>query len=422
MEYTKKEMDNYNLYFVKTNKFKTIHVSFNFGKERTKEDEVYGVILFKVLLNGTNDYPDLDDLCRKRMSIYNPSVRMGSETTGLDRIIYLDTVFADEKYTEKGMNRESIEFALSHIYNPLVKDGAFEEKSFELAKHDYIERMKRIKDDPDRYCKERVWEEMDIYPNGEFDIDGCIKFAEKLTSKDLYEYYQTLFTENSLDIFVIGNTDEDKITDIIDNAIKGDFKKSRKEHYINRGANELKVITETSDTEQSKLAIGLRYEDLTDFERKYVSLVYNNILGGGWTSKLNRVVREENSLCYYVYATRRIPFGVSFIFAGIDASNYDKTIDLIKEQMKNMESFISEEELQRVKDVYYNALVSIEDSQSSILNNVMGMVFDDTDSISDRRKNMEKVTLDDVKRVAEKVKMEVIYLLEGGQGNGKENL
>ena len=149
MEYTKKEMDNYNLYFVKTKKFKTIHVSFNFSRERTKEEEVYRSILFKILLNGTNDYPNLDELCRKRMSIYNPSVRMGSEVTGLDRIIYLDTVFVNEKYTEKGMNKASIEFALSHLYNPLAEDGSFDEKTFEIAKHNYIETMKRIKDDPD---------------------------------------------------------------------------------------------------------------------------------------------------------------------------------------------------------------------------------------------------------------------------------
>lgn len=421
MEYIKKEMDNYNIYFVKTKKFKTITISFNFGKEMTKEDQVYRVLLKKVLLNGTNKYPDLDNLCRARMNIYDPDVNIGASESGLDRLIYLDTTFVNEKYTDKGMNKKSIEFALSYIYDPDVKNEAFDKKVFELAKHEFIEGMKKIKDNPDNYCKERIWEEMEILKD-EFNVEETIEFAKTLTEKDLYEYYKTLFTENSLDIFVVGDIVEEEITNIIDNMIKGDFKNHDKDRFITRKAKELKTVTDKSDTEQSKLALGLRYEDLTDFERKYVSLAYNNILGGGWNSKLNKVVREENSLCYYIYATRKIPFGISLIYSGIDAVNYDKTVSLIKEQMEKMKTDISEEELKRVKDVYNNALIEIEDSENAILNNVMGQIFTDADDISERKINMEKVTVEDVKEVAKKVKIEVIYLLEGGKSNEKENL
>ena len=86
-----------------------------------------------------------------------------------------------------------------------------------------------------------------------------------------------------------------------------------------------------------------------------------------------------------------------------------------------METDVSEEELRRVKDVYNNALIEIEDSGNAILNNVMGQVFTDADDIPERKINMEKVTVEDVKNLAKKVKIEVIYLLEGGS-NGKENL
>jgi len=422
VDYIKKEMDNYNLYFIKTNKFKTIHISFNFGKETTKEDQVYSAILKKILLRGTKKYPDLDELCRVRASLYEPVIKMGSDEFGLDRLIYLDTIFVNEKYTEKGMNKKSIEFALSYIFDPNVNEGAFDKKTFDIAKHEYIETMKKIKDNSDQYCKERVWEEMDVYPFGEFDINECIEFAQKLDEKDLYKYYLTLFNENSLDVFVIGNIDEKEITNIMADGIKGDFKETHKNRYIVRNANELKIIKENSDTEQSKLAIGIRYENLTDFERKYVSLAYNSILGGGWTSKLNKVVREENSLCYYVYSNRKIPFGISFIYSGIDLNNYDKTVSLIKEQMEAMKHNVSEEELQSVKDVYSNALIEIEDSQGSMLSNVLGQVLNDSDSIADRKINMDKVTVADVKEIAKKVKMEVIYLLEGGKANGKEDL
>jgi len=406
VEYIKRQMDNYNLYFIKTDKFKTVNISFAFGKEMTKEDQVYGAILKVILGKGTKKYPDLDELCRMRASLYDPIIKISRGEYGLDRIIYLDMVFVNEKYTEKGMNKKSIEFALSYIFEPNVNNGGFDKKTFDIVRHGYIEVMRKMKDNPDQYCQERIWEEMDVYPFGEFDINESIEFAQKLDEKDLYNYYLSLFNENSLDVFIIGNVDEKEITDVITGIVKGDFKESYTHRPIARDANELKVVKDKTDTEQSKLAIGIRYEGLTDFEQRYVSLAYNSILGGGWTSKLNKVVREKNSLCYYIYATRKVSFGIS----------------LIKEQMEAMKNDVSEEELQNVKDIYSNALIEIEDSQASMLNNVLGQVLNDTDSIADRKINMDKVTVDDVKAIAKKVKIEVIYLLEGEKADGKENL
>ncbi len=422
MNYKEKKMNNYNIYFIKTKKFKTIHVSLYFRRETSSEDEVYRVLLRKVLTNATNQYRNLDELCRARMNIYEPRVNIGSLSSGLDRTFYLETSFVNEKYTEKGMNEKSIEFALSHIWNPCAQDGAFDKKIFELARHEYVQNMRKVKDNPDRYTEERIWEEMEIYPFKDFTPSESADFALKLNEKDLYEYYLSLFEKDSLDVFVAGDFDEEEMIKIIGKYVKGNFKPSHKNRKISRKHKELKVVIDESDTEQSKLALGLSYEDLTDFERKYVSLVYNNILGSDWNSKLNKVVREENSLCYYIYATRRIPFGISLIYSGIDAGDYEKAVSLIKSQMEEMKSSVSEEDLQRVKDVYNNALTEIEDNPSSILSNAISMTLSDTDSIEDRRSNMNKVTVSDVQNLAKKVNIDVIYLLKGGKCDEKEDI
>lgn len=422
MQYQKKEMKNYNIYYIKTKKFKTISISLNFGTTNSNEDEAYRGILKKVLPYATKQYQNLDELCRARMDIYNPTVKIGTQVSGMQRLIYLDTTFINEKYTEKGMNKKSIEFALSYIFEPYIKDGKFDKKIFDLAKSEYIENLKKIKDNHDMYCEGRLWEEIGVYPYKEFSLKELIEYAKTITEKDLYNYYINILKENSLDIFIAGDIDEEEITKIIDNYIKGDFKPRGKRDNISRKANKLKIIKEKTEGQQSKLGIGLRYEDLTEFERKYVSLAYNNILGGGWNSKLNKTVREENSLCYYIYTNRKIPFGISLIYSGIDAANYDKAIELIKKQIESMKNDVTEEELQRVKDIYNNALIEIEDKQLDILSTIMAMEFTDTDTIKERKEKMNKVTIDDIKALAQKVKIEVIYLLEGDEANGKENI
>lgn len=422
MNYIKHDMGNYNLYFIKTKKFKTITISLNFRKEITQDDEVYCSILKNVLMYAINKYHNLDDLCRASMKVYDPSVKISYIRSGLDQSLCLDGTFANEKYTEDGMNKKTLEFILDYIWDPYIKNGAFDEKVFELCQHEYINSMRSIKDDPDRYARERVWEEMNIFPFEEFNALSCAAFAEKMTAKDLYQYYLTLFKDNSLDIFVAGDFDEEKMKEIIVKLVKGDFKESYQSRSIKQKAREQQVIEEAAETSQSKLAIGLRFTDLTDFEYKYVSLAYNNILGGGWNSKLNKVVREKNSLCYYVYANRRMPFGVSFIFSGIDVNDYEKAVKLIKEEIDEMATNVSEEELKEVKDLYNNALTDLEDKQISILENVISQVLAGTDDVLERRRNMEKVTIDDVKNLAKKVHVDTIYLLKGGANDGKKDL
>ncbi len=421
MNYKKTKMKNYDLYFIKTKKFKTISASFYLTRETTKEDEVFCAILKKVLLYATNKYHNLDELCRAGMDLYDPSVSIGAVTSGLDRTFYLETTFVNEKYTEKGMNKKSLEYAISHLWDPYAKEGTFDNEIFEICQHEYIENMRRIKDDPDRFTEERIWEEMNLYSYGEMTIQDCIDYASKLTAKDLYNYYLSLFDKDSLTVFLAGDFDDEEIKEVLDRNIKGNFKPNYKLRPLKGEIHKEKMVTEKAHTEQSKLAIGLRYIDLTDFERKYVSLVYNNILGSGWNSKLNKTVRLDNSLCYYIYAVRRIPFNVAFIYSGVDAASTDKTIKLIKQEINNMHTNISASEIDRVKEIYNNALTEIEDNQMAIISNVISQVMSDTDSIDERRKNIAKVTIDDVKNMASKVNIDTIYLLEGDADN-EENL
>ena len=61
-----------------------------------------------------------------------------------------------------------------------------------------------------------------------------------------------------------------------------------------------KIVIEKLPINQSKLAIGCVFEQLTDFELRYVLSIYSFILGGSGDSLLFKNIREKKSLAYDV--------------------------------------------------------------------------------------------------------------------------
>ena len=131
-------------------------------------------------------------------------------------------------------------------------------------------------------------------------------------------------------------------------------------------------------------------------------------------SLLNQTVREKNSLCYYIYAVRQNLFESLKIYAGIDGKDFDKTYELILDEMENMrKGKFSSELFEGVKEIYYNSLIKIEDSQSDLVGNFISEVFAGNDNVEMRRKQMEKVTKEDVMNFASKVHVDTVFLLKG---------
>ena len=65
-------------------------------------------------------------------------------------------------------------------------------------------------------------------------------------------------------------------------------------------------------------------------------MLYNGILGGTANSKLFQNVREKASLAYTTSSSYSHYSGNIFVNAGIEIENYEKALNLIKEQLQDM--------------------------------------------------------------------------------------
>lgn len=416
MDYIDYDMNGFDLHVIKTDRFKTISYNINIRFDDEKDTERYMGLLSRLLIQTSKKYDSLRDINVACASIYDPSYNIRVLSSGSKDILTLTASFANEKYTEAGMNEANFKFLTSFIFEPKIIDNGFDREVFEIQKEKLLEYYRTMKDRPQDYAGGRLSEEMKCKKYDVMSLDDLIKSIESLTAKDLYSFYKKIMDEGKLDIFVCGDVEPLEIRDIFSKLIKFKGTKEKIEHLVKQTSYNKKerIIIEPSNNVQSNLAIGCKFMDLTDFERNYVFVLYSWILGGGMNSLLTQTVREKNSLCYYIYAVRQNLFETMKIYAGINGSDFDKTYSLVKEEMNNMEKGnFSLELFEGVKEIYYNSLIKIEDSQSEIVGNYTSELFTHNDKIDVRKKQMEKVTKEDVMNLAKKVHIDTVYLLKG---------
>ena len=423
MEYIDFDMGSYKLHIIPTDKFKTVNISINFKRKLKKEEITLRNFVNDILLCSTKKYPNSKEMEIESENLYNLQAYGNTSVSGKYGIISINGSFLNEKYTEANMNEQSINFIMDLLFNPNVTNNEFNKESFDIVYNGLKEEIESFEEDPRAYSQIRCLEELDNSLEFSFRQCGYIEDLNNITPKSLFEYYKSVLKSDLIDIFIIGNIDENKIKEIISSKFNINTKKKESDsHYINFNdfRKRAKVVKEQKDFNQSKLVIAAKVENLSDFEKKYVLRLYSHILGGAPDSKLFQTVREKHSLCYYITCTSRMVSSLVTISSGINKENYKKCVTLIKKEMKNRENgLISEEDITKSKIAYISSFKELQDNPSAIIRNALSHEYIQTDLIEESIKNIELVTKDMITNVAKKVHLDTIYLLEGSSKDEK---
>lgn len=78
----------------------------------------------------------------------------------------------------------------------------------------------------------------------------------------------------------------------------------------------------------------------------------------------------------------------------------------------------TERDINTAKEYYNTALEELEESESKIINDYYMMELIGTDTIDVKREKMNKVTKEEIIKVAKKVSIDTIFLLEGVKDEG----
>ena len=423
MEYTKLEKEHYNLHIIQTDRFKTINVKVNFKRKLVKEEITKRNMLVNALFESTANYPTKRLLEIKSEDLYDLSYHGSNYESGIYTILSFDMTFINPKYTEEGMDDASFELLEEFLYHPNVSNGAFVKENYDIAYHNLSDYLTTLDENVRTYAQIRMLEEMGdgIYS---YRSSGYMEDLEKLTSKDLYEYYCDVINNDIADVFVIGEVDVDRIESLVQKHLvfKNNIKSKDSHFYLHHEVNdEIKLKIEKTTKEQSTLMLGFRLDPLTDYERRYVLSVYNYILGGSTESNLFQVVREDHSLCYYINSSNQPLLSIGIIRAGINAADYDETLSLINQELNKMKTGdFDDAKLNNAKETYLSSLEELEDNPESIVAMYTAIEYLNADTISERRKKIMQVTKDEVVAISSKIHLNTVFLLEGIDANEEE--
>ena len=422
MKYTKISNYSYNLHIIKTNKFKTVTIQVNFKRKVKKEEITLRNMIVNMLCESNSVYKTERELLIATEDLYSLVQKSANYMSGKYNVMSFEVSFLNEEYTEPGMLDKSIEFLYNVIFKPnIVKENdevKFNPEQYNIAYNILKDRIQSIKEEHSYYARIRMLENME--PNSYISYRGCgyIEDLENLDSAKLYKYYESILNSDILDIFVIGNVNASHIEKVINEKFKGirTLKKPSESHFVTHKKHRLvsKTFKEKININQSKLVLGFKIDKMTDFELRYVLSVYAYILGGGPDSKLFKTVREKNSLCYYISSQTYPLYSMLTINAGINKKNFRNVLNLIKKEVHNMKKGkFNNDDIIKAKVTYINSLKELEDSPSSLLGLYAGIEYLKSDTLEDRFIKINKVTIQDVVRLASKIHLDTVFLLEG---------
>ena len=410
MEYICYNMNAYNLHIVNTKKFKTITVDICFREKINKDEITLRNLLKEIMVNASYDYPSERELIKATEELYDLKLLTSTYRIGNYNFLSMKIRFLDEKYTEKGMNYASIKLLLDLIFKPKL------DADFEKCKNKIEKSILSLNDNKVKYAISKLLESTKDMPYS-YNFYGNIEDLNKITIEDIKKCYENLLTNDIIDIFVVGEVNSEEIKNIFKENFKvKTFHKVDNKVIVKELTPRAKtnIIREQDDINQIQLTILCSLNSITEYERKYVSLVYSEMLGGSANSILFDTVREKNSYAYYVNSIIKPYDNNMIIYSGIHEDNEKEVIKLIKKCLKDItKGKFNDEIFQSSKNTIISSLKASLDNPIGIINNCLSNILVSSPTIEEKIKIIEKITKEEVINFSKKITIHTIYILEG---------
>lgn len=415
------------LRYLETDKFKTGFMSVNFIAPLSDKTVATNALIPQILLRGSKKYPTMAELNKALDYLYASFISTRNMKRGEKQIFGLYANILDSSYAIDGEDLPDMaaEILEDLLLNPVTEGDGFNEAYTESEKSNLIDAIKAKINNKAYYARSRCIEEM--CKNEAFGISetGTVEDVARITAKSAYEQYKYMLSSYPVEIFFVGKCNIDTLAARFA-KIFGSTRRTPidlPENEILRTCGDITYVSEDMDVNQGKLVLGFRSGvTLTDSDY-YGFMLFNEIFGGGVTSKLFMNVREKMSLCYYCSSSPDAIKGLVIVSSGIEVSNRDIAEKAILDQLEAIKKGdFTDEDFANAKRSIINTYRELSDSAQALETWYLGRLISGVVCTPDEVvASLEKVKRDEAIAAANKAVLDTVYFLNGTLKGGNEN-
>ena len=411
-----KEITITNPTLIKNENFETIIISVIFPYQEKIEELAKQALLPAMLMYMNEEYPTEEEFQKALKENYIVDYFAKQITVGTTNSFAFYLVIPDKLTLKKDYVEKQISFLEKCLYHPKLINKEFDNFELEREKENLLIKLKNTDKSFHAYQTKRLHKLVDnegIFSRSLYDHQDLI---EKLTSKELYKFYQEKIKNNHPLIFILGNIEKQTILPIIKKYFptlkEQETLKTNYRHYLNPFRITPQEIIEEKQFKDSSLSLVYKVENMKKEDTILLGLL-KNILTSQSTRLLNKKLRDEYNLVYSSSATFYPNFGIFEITAYVNPKNKDLALEKILEVMndikqgKEIKSLI-EKITRRRKTILIRSL----DNKYSILTNEIYKKLDIAYTDKESYDLLTKVTEEDLLEFLSRLKLDTIYFLK----------
>ncbi len=399
-------------------RFKTMRLTVIALLPLEKETAADFALLTQVLTRSCKEYPDFTTLSKKLSALYGASLSGGVRKVGESLALTFSISGIDDRYALEGesVSQELSQLLLNVLFEPKLLNGVFDRDEVEQERRQLIDLADSEINDKRVYANARLVELM--CANEAYGIKryGSREGILNATAQSLKNAWKRMIEGARFEVFFVGGASAQSAKKIF----RERFSLAKRSPevlttVIVPRAERVNRVTEEMDIAQAKLLMGFRTNCSVGDEETFAMRLMNVILGSGSRSKFFLNIREKQSLCYYCFSRYNRFKGILTVESGVEGCNTQRTVEAVLHELEEVKNgHFTDEDIRLAKLSVASDFVSICDT---VTGNEEWYVSQLTEpqflSVEETVERFNRITKDDIVRVADKLSLDTVYILKG---------
>ncbi|AGM99940.1 EF-P 5-aminopentanol modification-associated protein YfmF [Streptococcus iniae] len=412
-----KIVDGVQLHLIKTKKFKTNHITARFLGDLSQKSVAKRVLVAQMLATANEVYPTAQKFRHRLAELYGATLSTNVSTKGLVHFVDIDITFVQDQYTftAESVLEEVLLFLKGVLFSPLLSVAQYQPKVFEIEKNNLINYLEADREDSFYYSSLQTRKLFFTDLNLQDSKYGSSESVQKETAYTSYQEFHKMIMEDQIDIYIVGEFDDYRVVQLLHQFPFTARQKTLHFFYRQDYVNVVKESIEQKDINQSVLELAY-YCPVNFGESDYFALIIlNGMIGSFSHSTLFTKIREDEGLAYSIGSRLDVYTGMLAIYAGIEQKDRTKALQLIIKEINDIKmGRFSSSLIEKTKSMIRSQLIQSEDNCKVIIDREFTRKYiDETFSMADWIKNINKIRKKDIVTVANQLKLQTLFFLEG---------